>query len=291
MCFIANDAVYDKTVAFLNSLHTHSSYLPVCWIPFDDRCRRVRALAESFGCTEFNDLGVLRKCDELSLIFHSEKRGAYRKFALWSGPFERFVYIDVDTVVVHDIGFAFDLLDDFDILTSHSNMPQIRRWVWKDSIDDSGLLSTEQIAFAANTGFIVSSRRFGNFELLASRVEAAAAARQHMALQCMEQPALNHAIVTSGKRYGSISELVRKGSLRPAWSELHAGTGGWRVKGGQIKNLNPFSRRRVFLVHWAGFRNPNTFPYRALWQHYRDMKCAGRFRHPHPQQGGAVIVD
>jgi len=269
--FLANDTVYDMAVAFLNSLRSNSRHLPLCWIPYDDRSQRIRELADRYDFIEFRNNDVLRRCDELSLQYHDDRCGAYRKLAMWSGPFEEFAYIDVDTVVVSDISFAFDGLAHYDVLTSHSNIARIRKWVWKKSIYDSALLNTEQIAYAANTGFIVSTRSFASFEQMTSGIEAGAAVKQHMTHKCKEQPALNYAIVTSGKRYGSISEMVKKRLLRPAWCELHGSVRGWRVQGGQILNRNPFSSRQAFLVHWAGFRNPQTFPYQALWQYYRDM--------------------
>ena len=274
--FLANDAVYDVTVAFLNSLRVHSAHLPLCWIPFDDNSDRLRRLAERYDFIEFDDAEVLRACDDLSLKFHESRRGHYRKLAIWSsGPFREFAYIDVDTVLVHDLEFAFGGLADCDVLVSHSDMREVRHWVWKDTIDAAGILDGKQIAFAASTGFMVSSKAFATFEELIGLMEAGLVARDHMELQCMEQAPLNYAIVTSGKRYTSLSQMVRRGLLKMRWSELYAGTPGWHVENGQIFPPMLDNGRRVFLVHWAGFTHPDTFPYADLWRFYRDLPTWG----------------
>ena len=65
--------------------------------------------------------------------------------------------------------------------------------------------------------------------------------------------------------------MVRRGLLKMRWSELYAGTPGWHVENGQIFLPMLDNGRRVFLVHWAGFTHPDTFPYADLWRFYRDL--------------------
>src|SRR5262249_42560440 len=132
------------------------------------------------------------------------------KLALWEGPFDQFVYIDSDTVVLHSIDFVLRYLDQFDFLTSHSDMPQIRSWVWRDSIYATGALSDAQISYAASTGFLASRRECLPRAQVDARLPAALALAQHMELRCCEQPLLNYLIVTSGLRYASLSTIARE---------------------------------------------------------------------------------
>ena len=49
-------------------------------------------------------------------------------------------------MVLANVNFAFRFLDEYDFVTSHSNLPEIMHWVWNRSIFSTGRLSHEQIA-------------------------------------------------------------------------------------------------------------------------------------------------
>jgi len=54
------------------------------------------------------------------------------------------------------VDFVFDYLDQYDFVASHSDIHDIRRFVWRDSIYGAGALTREQIRYSANTGFLAS---------------------------------------------------------------------------------------------------------------------------------------
>ena len=188
-----------------------------------------------------------------------------------SGPFERFVYIDSDTVVLRPLDAVFGLLDDFEILTAFSDDPGSRRWVWKDSVQTTELLDRRQREFAANTGFLASRRAILPFEEVRRRTPAALQMAEHMELLCYEQPLMNFMIVTAGVRYTSLLVLALASVQRDIPIERWAGEPGMIVAGGQI--LWPAMPPTLFM-HWAGQwehqrASGKPLPYHDLWEFYR----------------------
>lgn len=266
--FLANDRVYDNVVAFLNSFRASNPTIDLCLIPFADDLEQIRALAPRYEFSIYADEDVLRRCDAIGARFHGKPAGHYRKLAAWHGEFDRFVYIDCDTVVLESVDFVFDYLDEYDFLTSHSDIHDIRKFVWRDSVYDTGALTRQQIRFATNTGFIASRRDAQNLDEVEERLDAAVALADHMELMCFEQPLLNYLIVTSGRRYSSLYAIAQR-------------TGDWTIPqerwaGGSIE-AEPGAGRPwspTLLVHWAGEweksrREGTPIPHRELWERYR----------------------
>ena len=251
--FLANDRIFDLAVAFLNSFRAYNRSIPLCLIPFDGNTNAIESMAEVYNFTVYTNADVLRKCDEISRAFHGRVSGQYRKIAMWEGDFQEFVYIDTDTVVLESIEFVYDLLPRFGFITSHSHIPQSRKWVWKDSVQRSGKLTPDQIAYAANTGFIVSSTGSLSMDEARGKVSAARELAPHMELWCAEQPFLNYLMVTSGKPYSSLHRIRVESNLQDLPVERWAGRPVGLVRQGRI--IYPTSPR-VFLVHWAGEWQP-----------------------------------
>ena len=195
--FLASDGTAELARAFLNSFRKYNPDIPLCLIPFNEEFRKLENLQDQFNFSIFSDRQMIESCDEISRRFHGHVRGEYRKFCIWEGAFEEFVYIDVDTVI----------LSDYDFVTAHSNMPEISAMVWRPSIRDAGKLSSGQIEFAANTGFVTSKLGALSMEEIKGKTEEALQLAEHMELFCKEQPLLNYLIVTSGKKYTSLFVL------------------------------------------------------------------------------------
>jgi hypothetical protein len=274
--FLANDRVYDLTIAFLNSLRRNNPSIGLCFIPYNSDSQRIRALCDTYEFSIFDDDDVLRWCDAISLRFHDHVVGQYRKLAAWAGHFDEFIYIDVDTIILANVEFCFDFLSEFDFVASHSNIETIRKWVWKDTIFNTGQLTDEQINFAANTGFLVSKKNALSHALVTDAVETAAKLSGHMELYCVEQPLLNYLIVTAGRPYTSLFVLKYQRGLNIPL-EVWAGTPGGVVERGKIRFEGS---SEPLLVHWAGQWQPTKpgetrrqeIPYQSLWEYYRSLR-------------------
>lgn len=273
--FLANDYIFDFAVAFLNSFRTSNPDIPLCMIPFDNDIVQLGSLCSEYHFRIWQNDDILQQCDRISLSFHDHVLGHYRKLATWEGDFDEFIYIDSDTVVLKNVNFVYDYLKEFDFITSHSNIPEIRKWVWKDSIDEIRTLTSEQTSFAANTGFIASKRGCLDVNEVVRRLPAALELVDHMELMCCEQSFLNYLIVTSGMRYTSILTIARANESLNLPRELWAGSQiNSVVNGGQL--VCP-ERPPVLLVHWAGewqsARKENRqVPFYELWSFYRRMR-------------------
>jgi hypothetical protein len=274
--FLANDVVLDQAIAFLNSFRTYNPSISLCLIPFADDIEQLRRLAPRYDFSIWSDLTILQQCDDISRVFHGRTIGQYRKLAAWEGRYDEFVYIDTDTVVLEDVDFAFEHLSQFDFVTSHSNDPYIRKWVWKDSIYGAKALTPEQISFAANTGFITSRRGCLTVDKVLDRLPKAVELAEHMELICVEQPLLNYLMVTSGMRYSSLGEISRHTGRLDIPYERWGGEPALVVQGGRVlwPDVPP-----TLLVHWAGewqrAREENQpIPHLGLWEFYRNMQEA-----------------
>jgi hypothetical protein len=271
--FLANDRILELAVAFLNSFRAHNPSVPLCLVPYAEDIDELRRLESRYDFTVWPDEAPLRWCDGISRSFQDRPLGQYRKLAMWTGPFDEFVYIDCDTVVLHDIDFVFGYLDRYEFVTSHSDMAEIRRWVWKDSITTTGLLTDAQISYAANTGFLASRRECLPRARVEARLPDALALADHMELICCEQPLLNYLIVTSGLRFTSLRRIADE---TRAWfripAELWAGDPSLRVKDGRVV----YPHTPALMVHWAGEwerarAEGGQIPYHDLWSYYRNL--------------------
>jgi hypothetical protein len=275
--FLANDRVYELTVAFLNSLRLSNPKIEACLIPYDSASERIKGLCVTYNFSILDDEDTFRWCDNISVLFHDHVRGHYRKLAAWAGPFDEFIYVDVDTVVLASVDICFALLTDYDFVSAHSNSEGSRRMVWKDTIFQSGFLNDNQINFAANTGFLTSKQAALDRRAVTAAVKKAAKLSSHMELLCFEQPLLNYLIVSSGRPYTSLHVLHYQRGLEVPL-EIWAGEPGGAVEGGKIRFEN---RPEPLFVHWAGVHNAGEWhsktpgpemPYRSLWDYYRKLR-------------------
>jgi hypothetical protein len=270
--FIANDAVIDIAIAFLNSFRRHNAAMPLCLIPFNESIQQLQQMRERFNFKIWQDHDLLASCDGISRQFHGTVRGHYRKLVLWEGPFEEFLYLDTDTVILENVAPVFPYLSTHGFITSLSHIPHIRKWVWKDSIVECDRLSPEKIAFAANTGFICSRRGNLGMNEVSGKLAEALELAPYMELSCQEQPLLNYLIVTSGLEYSSLYRIfIRDRSIEIAlerWGGIDLGD---TVEGQFVHPHYP----RTLLVHWAGEwqrakLTGDSICNRGLWDFYRN---------------------
>lgn len=300
--FIASDRVIDLAIAFLNSVRMHHPSIAICLIPFNDDCDRLLKLRTVFNFSVFDDPERLDWCDRISEQVIGSKLGHFRKLATWAGPFEEFIYIDIDTVLLTDLSFVFKCLADWDIVPSHSDLPGLIEFVWNRSIDLTGALSQRQIEYAANTGFMASRKGVLTQEYVNAKLPSALALKEHMCPDTVEQPFLNYLIVVSPLRYTSLHVLRQETKNPEIKLELWAG----RPTVSKAFWLATIVRQilflgfdpQYFLIHWAGEwqRRPADtlihkvlkklkltqttrpamryrMPFKRLWQSYRNMNA------------------
>jgi Mannosyltransferase putative len=133
ICTLANDHVFDQAIALLNSIEAvMGSEFPVCIIPYDDRCDRLLQAIQSRPQVQiYPDQSVLQYWEHQAMQIWDAHPTAkqrwtdctsdpyyrlamHRRFAAFSGPFDRFIYMDADTLLLNDITPVLDQLDQHD---------------------------------------------------------------------------------------------------------------------------------------------------------------------------------
>ncbi|HZG38481.1 MAG TPA: hypothetical protein VEZ50_07335 [Nodosilinea sp.] len=136
ICTLGNDRVYDQIVALLNSIEVFAGpEMPVCIYPYDDRVERLRELAQSRPhLTLYDDTASIQRWDawvEQIWATHPTARqqwdaigsagihrmGTHRRFCAFDGPFDRFIYMDADTLLLSDPIPVFNALNEYDWIT------------------------------------------------------------------------------------------------------------------------------------------------------------------------------
>jgi hypothetical protein len=133
ICTLANDRVYDQLVALLNSIEvTLGTDFPICVYPYDTNVSKISAeIARRSNVQLYQDLDSIERWDNYvkkiwdahpTAQTHWQKLGftpyhrigTHRRFCAFDAPFDRFLYIDADTLLLNSIEPIFSKLDDYD---------------------------------------------------------------------------------------------------------------------------------------------------------------------------------
>lgn len=135
ICTLANDRVFDQLVALLNSIEAIAgSQMPVCIYPYDDNSERIaREIARRPNVQLYRDRESMEKWDSFARAAwdtHPTARqhwqqvgstgyhrfGTHRRYCAFDGPFDRFLYMDADTLLLGPADFIFKRLDSNDFI-------------------------------------------------------------------------------------------------------------------------------------------------------------------------------
>ena len=133
ICTLANDRVYHQLVALLNSIEAIlGAEIPVCVYPYDDNTAQIAAeIARRPNVYLYDDKDSIRQWDNFvrsawdthpSAHQHWRKIGkdsyhrfgTHRRYCAFDGPFDRFVYMDADTLVIGSLKPIFAQLSQSD---------------------------------------------------------------------------------------------------------------------------------------------------------------------------------
>ena len=133
ICTLANDRVYDQLVALLNSIEAIlGPEMPVCIYPYDDNTAQISTeIAQRQNVSLYNDQDSIQQWDQFvrdvwdahptahehwrqigSELYH--RVGTHRRYCAFDGPFDRFVYMDADTLLMGAVEPIFEQLSKND---------------------------------------------------------------------------------------------------------------------------------------------------------------------------------
>ncbi len=126
ICTLGNDRVYDQLVALLNSIEVIlGTETPVCIYPFDEQTKRLAAeIAKRPNVFLYENKESIERWDRFmaeaspASMNRSKYRiyGGHRRFCAFDGPFDKFVYMDADTLLMNSLDPIFQKLDEYDCI-------------------------------------------------------------------------------------------------------------------------------------------------------------------------------
>ncbi|AFZ58831.1 sugar transferase [Anabaena cylindrica FACHB-243] len=133
ICTLANDRVYDQLIALINSIEAiYGQTMPVCIYPYDHNTEKIAAeLVHRPHVTLYDHQDSIQKWDKFvkdiwdthpTAQTHWQKLGSYqyhrlgthRRYCAFDAPFDRFVYMDADTILMSSLDHIFTQLSHHD---------------------------------------------------------------------------------------------------------------------------------------------------------------------------------
>jgi hypothetical protein len=255
---LGNDHVFEWAASALANLRSISA-LPITLIPFDDNTRRTQTLARRMGVTIL-DLSpavteATREAAQLLWPGNMVVASLLRKVAVFEGPYERFVFVDIDQLFMQDIPSLMvnDLRTnpDLDVIAGWCDPGQTWAPGWDTgAVSDSNGISMSTGLWASRAGLFTPGQLVD-----AARYVAEHDLQTHFA-HVGDQPLINVTLTRIGARHKMLPDLHPETSVASNWSGHHKW---WLPKLG-----------RPTTMHWAGEPLPVlTMPATNLYLRWR----------------------
>ncbi len=292
ICTLANDRVYDQLVALLNSIEAnHGSDIPVCIYPYDDNIEQITAeIARRPQVQIYNNSDSIERWDQFFRDVwdahpnaHQRRRergfvpyyrfGHHRPFCAFDGPFDRFLYIDADALLMAPVDPIFEQLNQNDWVVydfqykdiGHVydvNSPQLNQLFSPETIESSIFCSG---LYASHKGIFDTEK----IEQLLQSLRAGEA--EVLYIWASDQPILNYMVMKSGlKVYNLALNLSPNEITGNSVTSSH-----FQEKDHLIYDHG----KRLTYLHYIGISSKIfgrvcdgenlDFPYRDVFLHYR----------------------
>jgi hypothetical protein len=282
---LANDCRLNWLVAFLQSLRTYNPSIELIIIPFDRRIDRLAAWAPKYDFVLLDMPELFDRIDGIGRFLSPGSHfgaGLFRKFATFYGPFDHFLFLDSDVVILSALDLLIHKLikSRADFIFFDSSV----EWVYADlAFRDYMEREFGSRGFAA--GSFVSSKGFVSID------EVSAACRdkeRHDEVFCpqgYDQSYLNYVIDHKRAKVSAAYEIIPE--LTGTWAGDPVD---FRASKLRRRRCRPVTRqgRIVPFLHWAGFQCNRDMPNLDFYLHFRlqaeqswlsRMSCRYEFRH------------
>ena len=160
---VANDQVVNNTIALLKSIRLYDPDTPIMMIPFDENSQQVaEIITNKYGVEIYPDLEFVDNlCHKLYNIFGQgffNTPNKQKKQACWFGPFDEFLYIDVDIVVFEKIVDNLKHLKDYDFLCCDYQYLSGIKNVFTSKVLEDKIFTEEQLQDVFNSGWWASKK-------------------------------------------------------------------------------------------------------------------------------------
>lgn len=296
ICTLANDRVYDQLIALLNSIEVVlGPETPVCVYPYDDNTAQIAdEIARRPNVHLYDDRDSIQRWDrfvrdvwdthptakERWKQFGGDpyyRVGTHRRYCAFDGPFDRFIYMDADTLVMGPMAPIFDQLNKYDWVVYDFQYKDITHVYDVTSPKLNEVFPSERIEseifcsglYASKKGIFGQDRR----DWLLESLKAGEA--EILYIMAPDQTVLNYMVMRSGISSCNLA-------LKLPESE----TTGCCVTSSHFKEKDGdrilYDRgRRLTYIHYIGIKSKFfsqlcngeniDFPYRDLFLYYRYM--------------------
>ncbi len=209
ICTLGNDYVFDQLVALLNSIDVIlGKEIPVCIYPFDEQTQRITdEIAKRPNVFLYDNQESINRWDKFMLeaspasINRNKYRiyGGHRRFCAFDGPFDRFVYLDADTLVMNSLDFVFQKLNEYNCVVYDFQFKYLDK-VYNVNSDkllqvfEENRLKTEIFC----SGFYASKKGLFDKSKLEQLLSYLRAGEREILYPTGDQPVLNYMFMRSG---------------------------------------------------------------------------------------------
>lgn len=263
---LANDPVHDWLVAFLGSFRKHNPDMALKVLPYDRRIDRISRLAAPYAFELIDyDFGALDDFARELYPLNPKRRRRVRKFAALDLPLKTVIYVDVDTVVLHDFApLTRTLVDGRVEFVYGSTTPG---FVFKPHYQEVPQLSD---AVLFSDGFFVTANRFISSQMIIDTVRTNLETfRRLKQPRVFSQPLVNFTVYMRGIKAAAIDDVTEDLS-----SETYYKGVGITHDGTLYRDKHD---RKMLIMHWAGsakLKDDDRF--RGLWEEHFDAQRARR---------------
>ena len=282
ICTLANDRVFDQLVALLNSIESNiSPDIPVCIYPFDHQLDRIRnEILNRPNVMIYDDRASIQRWDDFMQRIAPERLsqklrlyGAHRRFCAFDAPFDRFIYMDADTLAMSPMTHIFEQLDHHDWVVYDFQFLDPSKIYDVNSPKLYDIFSKERVGKEIFcSGFFASKQGLFDAEQRESLIaQLLAGDREILYAGAGEQPVINYMVMKSGIKSCNVAQLLPYGEST-----------GCSVTTKHFKERNHvlYDRDlRLTYLHYIGVKPERMkqvsngenvdFPYRDLFLHYR----------------------
>jgi hypothetical protein len=260
MAIVANDAIGDWLLPFLESWKRTNAEIPLYLIPYDDNLELTRRAAKVYGVTivENEPVAIDRLAKDL-FPFNPGRRRRLRKLQSLALPLDEVIYIDVDIVLFRDMRPLFGHLKkgETDFIIASPSF----EYVYNDRKNEHAFLKN---AMLFNDGFFVTSNRIIDLDMFISTIERDKKLFNSVRKRGMlfAQPLVNFVCHRNELAIRIITDVVPTASHET----FYKATGvTWR-DGAPVDQAG----RDIYFCHWAGGGKslPSNGPFDAAWKDF-----------------------
>ena len=262
---LGNDNVLDWLITFLESFRCHEPEVNLKIIPFDDKIEKLERLSSKYNFSVLTDES-LSTLDSIGHAIHPDKYSdahTFRKFAAFWGPFEKFLFLDSDIVVLSQLDILLQpfLQSDFDLMHYDTSL----NYVYKPG-DFRNRMVSEFGSTSFNTGCFAATNTLLTLDDVKDCLTQALAIKENFACGG-EQPFLNYCVDIKKTKRATFFEKD-KSLCKWTWANQkpirHV-----NEKYCLMSPHNPNYGKQIPFLHWSGILISPFMPNRKLFLKYR----------------------